>query len=334
MKENDILPLTEDEKKGLLYGSLIAAGLAAMSGRGVGGVLQNAGLGFGVAYSGGLQNLLAEKEMQLKQLREQEQLNLNKMLTESNVATQELNRRLAEQEELRKKQYFEVMNSLSDYFEKNEMPDVAQVIKAGDLRGAMDLAVTKYGLDPRAIIEHKGKAYYANLFGRPIAPAYSDKDIKASLEIENFYNNIYKEIKQSALTRASLESGIKLNPDQSLMLITQNIMPQIEDPAKAEEFRNLYWDYLKSGVLASVSVGELPDNFSKKVLIEEAAMKQYRKEREAAKEPAGEPQATPKKPKNAELNQGGLQMFLTDLLNKVSNLVYSHTKSKKENKEK
>jgi len=70
--------ISDDERKGLLYGSLIAAGLAAARGRNIGGVLTQGISGLGAAYAGGLNQLYNQKQAELERQRIMELLELEK----------------------------------------------------------------------------------------------------------------------------------------------------------------------------------------------------------------------------------------------------------------
>jgi hypothetical protein len=70
--------ISEDERKGLLYGSLIAAGLAATRGKNIGDALTQGISGLGVAYAGGLNQIYNQKQAELERQRILELLELEK----------------------------------------------------------------------------------------------------------------------------------------------------------------------------------------------------------------------------------------------------------------
>ncbi len=159
------VPLSKDEQKGLLYGSLIAAGAAALSGRNVGEALQNAAFGFGVGYTGGRANLMKEKADLYEQLRQQEELRLRQL----QYGLQQKQLSLEEEQVGLSKQQFEQQKKLSDldyriktdaWWKQNYYVPLAaerlrvndyfgaaeNLFKAGNISEAVDLLKTKLAI--------------------------------------------------------------------------------------------------------------------------------------------------------------------------------------------
>lgn len=69
----------KEQKRGLLYGSLLAAGVAAASGRNLSDAIYKAALGGSSAYTGGLNQIYEKKRQELEEERTKELINASRM---------------------------------------------------------------------------------------------------------------------------------------------------------------------------------------------------------------------------------------------------------------
>jgi len=143
------IPISKEEEKGLLYGSLISAGIAAMSGQSIPEAIQNAVVGFGAGYSGGLSSLLKIKEDQMRQLREQEELKLKQLqvglaqkqltLEEQRVGLTEKGLKLEEQKYFDEKQLkqleYDHLGKAAEFFKAKQYDKAAaEALKANNVQ--------------------------------------------------------------------------------------------------------------------------------------------------------------------------------------------------------
>lgn len=237
-------PLSKDEEKGLLYGSLIAAGMAALSGRNIAEGIQNAAAGFGTAYSGGLAQLLKMKEDELKSLREQEELNLRKLQAESTISYQDILKEQVAQNISEARQKEMARKLLADYFRK-----------AGGERGEMLAGAAESGiLDEVAraaqpwnipIEGEGGEPVITNLFGQTW-PIYQQPegqiDIKTAIDIEEKRANILSKSFDEALNYAKLRLG---DNNTALQLISGTLPAgQKVDPDDWQKFKKEFYEQL------------------------------------------------------------------------------------------
>lgn len=247
MNGNTQYPLTKDEEKGLLYGSLLAAGMAALSGRNIPEALQNAVGGFGVAYSGGLSSLLKQKEDELKSLREQEELNLRKFQVESTAGYQDVLKQQIQAEMAEKQQALAARKAFADMARKTGGKNselVAKAIESGQfdelIRASQPWNIPLEGSG--------GKPVVTNVLGeeKPIYQAPPEIDVKTALAIQEARDKALNEAIKDAINYAKLRLG---NENSALQLITGQLPAgQKVEKEDWDEFKREFYEQLTRAI--------------------------------------------------------------------------------------
>lgn len=245
-------PLTKDEEKGLLYGSLIAAGISAMSGRNIPDALQNAVLGFGAGYSGGYANLLAQKENELRRLREEEELKLRQLQYELQEKALGLQQREIEAQERKERLAEQRMADLSNY-----------LITAGEAAGGRDLSKTIENLIKADRVDEAIRLLISTRGG---FGGFTEADIKRliedDLEIRKFYDSVHKGLASDAVSILKARYPHifgRLDTNQGLMLI-QGKLPEAKNiaPEEMHEIKRYFYDTYLNLIDDKVVMGIIP----------------------------------------------------------------------------